>query len=367
MKSFITIFPKGTNIHLIKDVGMIPYFLKQEGYYDSYISFYEHENKLDYLNSEVSGLKYIQLEKRFRNENLNILLFLFLNLRRFDVVMFFHQDLIKTIIALFIKIITFNRIKFYFKLDANDSIQESKLAKSSGIIKKLKIYLYNCIDLISVETKHIHSFLTTQLLMNVAYIPNGFDFSKKIIQDKEKLFDREKIITTVGRIGAPEKDILTMLQALSNLDLKDWKVEIIGPIEDEFNNVIFDFFLSYPHLREKVFFRGPVYNREELFGILNRSKIFIQTSKFESFGLALLEAMSCGCFIVSTDLTPSKEIAGENGVFFRIGDSHALSKILQTIIDGKLRLPSASHIIRYAKKEYSWTSIVGKINFYLNK
>lgn len=367
MKSFITIFPKGTNIHLIKDVGMIPFYLKQEGYYDTYISFYEHRDNLAYLDSEVKGLKYIQLKKRFDSENLNILLFLLLNMYRFDVVMFFHQDFIKTLIALFIKIITFNRIKFYFKLDANDSIKESKLAKSSGSIKKVKIFLYNCIDLISVETKHIHHFLTSQLLMNVAYIPNGFNFTKKDINKYEESIIRERIISTVGRIGAPEKDTLTLLKALSNLDFKDWKVEIIGPIENEFNKVISDFLLLYPHLQEKLIFRGPIYDREELFGILKKSSVFVQTSRFESFGLALLEAMSCGCFIVSTDLTPSMEIAGDYGVFFKVGDTNRLTAILQSIILEELSLPSDSQIIKYAEKEYSWAAIAGDINFYLNK
>lgn len=366
MKRFITIFPQGANIHLIKDVGMIPFFLQKEGYYRSTVAFYSDEEELKYLQGEVMGLSYNRIIRFFRNENVNIFLFILFNIRRFDVFMFFHQSLVKTIIAIFFKVITFNKLKFYFKLDANDSIMESKLARSRSLFNKFKIFLYNRIDLVSVETRYIQHFLTKQLKMKVAYIPNGFDFGRQLVTETNgRSIQKDNLISLVGRIGAPEKDNSTMLKALSFVDLKDWQVEFLGPIDLDFQTEIRSFFASNPQHVAKVLFRGNIDDRNQLLLSLTKSKVFVQTSKFESFGIALLEAISCGCYPVSTNLTPSKEILGHIGHLFEVGDYNNLAVILQSIIDGKITLPLSSSIINSAKQKYSWTSIVKQINFNL--
>jgi len=368
MKRFITIFPGGANIHLIKDVGMIPYFLQKEGYYKSSIACYEKRESMEYLDTEVKGLSYYRIKKTFGNENLNIFFFLLCHLRRFDVIMFFHQSFIKTLIALFIKVITGNRVKFYFKLDANDSIKESSFAKSKGFWKKFKVSLYNKVDLISVESRSLQKFFEQDVSMRVAYIPNGFDFEKlSFLTEQDLNKDKEKIIVLVGRVGAPEKDNLTMLNALCTLDLQAWKVEFIGPIDETFQRDIDLFFEANPRLKNKVFFTGPISDRNMLLRRLRKSKIFVQTSKFESFGIALLEGLSCGCFIVSTELTPAIEIAGPYGTFFEVGNVKKLTFILQSIINEEIRLPAETDIVSRAKQEFSWSLIAKKIHSYLDR
>ncbi|WP_293899147.1 glycosyltransferase [Sphingobacterium sp. UBA5670] len=367
MKRFITIFPNGTNIHLVKDVGMVPYFLQKEGYYKSSIACYERREDMGYLDNEVHGLSYYKIRRIFDNENLNIFIFLLFHLRRFDVVMFFHQSFIKTLVALFVKAITFNRVKFYFKLDANDSIKESKLAKSTGLWRRFKVYLYNKIDLISVETQSLKIFFNSNLALRVAYIPNGFDFDKLAFVNGRELTEyKENRIVLVGRIGAPEKDNLTMLKALAEIDLGGWEVEFIGPIAASFEQEIVRFFAQNPGLKSKVLFTGAVMDRNMLLSKLRRSKVFVQTSKFESFGIALLEGVSCGCYVVSTDLTPAQEIAGPYGLFFEIGNFKKLAVILQSIIDVKIHLPSEVAIISRAEQEFSWSFIAKKIHACLN-
>lgn len=362
MKKFITIFPQGDNIHLIKDVGMVPFFLQKEGYYQSTIAFYKKEDQLSYLLQELRGLSYKRIVKFFENENLNIFFFILVNLRKYDVFMFFHQSLIKTLIALFFKIITFNNVKFYFKLDANDSIKESKLATSKSFFTSFKVFLYNKIDLISIETRYLQQFLINHLAMKVAYIPNGFDFERNFAADvKGKPMQKDHVITLVGRIGAPEKDNTTMLNALKKVNLKDWTVQFLGPIDPDFQIEIKSFYESNSGNKDKVFFKGAVDDRQALLEALEKSKVFVQTSKFESFGIALLEAMSSGCYVVSTDLTPSKEMVGHLGKFFTIGDDQRLAEILQSIIDEQIVIPSPHAIIESARKGYNWSTIVKKI------
>jgi L-malate glycosyltransferase len=57
------LFPECRNVHLIKDVGMIPYILYKYYGYDSKIVCYNNETYSS-LNKEVKGLKLNFIEKK---------------------------------------------------------------------------------------------------------------------------------------------------------------------------------------------------------------------------------------------------------------------------------------------------------------
>lgn len=52
-------------------------------------------------------------------------------------------------------------------------------------------------------------------------------------------------------------------------------------------------------------------------------------SKYEGFGLPVLEAMSCGCPVITSDSTSLPEIVGNAGILIR-NDDH--SKLAEAII-----------------------------------
>ena len=103
-KKFHCLFPVGQNVHLIKDVGMIPYMLYKEGFYEATISFYEDQKKLPYLNDEVKGLKYKKIKKYFGNEDVNIFIFLIQNFWKMNIVMMFHPSFKKILLSYFFKV-----------------------------------------------------------------------------------------------------------------------------------------------------------------------------------------------------------------------------------------------------------------------
>lgn len=55
-----------------------------------------------------------------------------------------------------------------------------------------------------------------------------------------------------------------------------------------------------------------VLSHEELGGLMRQSDIFVLPSFFEGLPLVLLEAMACGCRIVTTDLPGSRELFGQS-------------------------------------------------------
>lgn len=338
---------------------MIPYVLQSEGYYDSTVAFYEDERNLPYLKQEVKGLNYKQVRKIFKNEDLNILWFLLTNLNQYDVIMFFHGGNRKLIIALLIKALRFGKTDFYFKLDANREITKYNF-KSTQLKFYLFKYLYKYIKLISIETKYLQEYLNENSYYKTQYIPNGY------LNQVELKVQKENIIITVARIGDPIKDHNTFLKALTKVNLGDWRVKLVGPIQDSFLPIIEEFYKSNPQLVEKVIFTGNIFDRQKLANEYSLAKVFILTSISEGFPLVFTEAISNGCYIISTDLIAAYDITnnGKYGKIVPIGDDYSLAKEIQAIIDGKA-LPDANKIKSYAEEYYNWKVIARNIHSYL--
>lgn len=359
-KNFICIFPQGKNIHLIKDVGMIPYFLYKGDYYSSTIAFYEEKSKLPYLESEVNGIKYSKMKKYTKYEGVNILLFLIINYRKYDIVMLLHEGNMKFIAAFIIKFLSFNRVKFYFKLDMNSLIINHKFNKKS-LIFKLKKKLIKYVGLTTVESKKLNYYLNNESYLSTNYLPNGS------IVKSDISFNKENLIITVGRLGAKEKDIKVFLKALERIDLNNWKVKLIGPISENIINEIEKIYFNNPSLKEKIIFTGNISDRVKLEEEYSKAKVFVLTSNSEGFPLVLPEAIANGCYVVMTDLAPAYDITNnqEFGSVFKIGDSKKLSCILQDIIDEKITLPNSENIRNFARYNFDWNVISKKLYEYL--
>ncbi len=54
---FVTLFLRMKNVHLLKDVGMIPYMLMRDYGVDSTMVCLKNETEYPYLEKEVKGLK----------------------------------------------------------------------------------------------------------------------------------------------------------------------------------------------------------------------------------------------------------------------------------------------------------------------
>lgn len=363
MKKFICLFPTGEDIVLIKDVGMIPYYMYKDGHYDAYISFYKSEEELSYLKSDLKGLKYVQMKNFFNNELLSIFFFLIKNLFRYDMVMLFHPTPYKVLVANLIKILSFNKVKFYFKMDADHRIVEQNLYKQTWS-SKIKLLLSKRITLFSAESREVCHYLNEQSYYhNVKYIPNGCIIAESLSDSVEK----EKIFLTVGRLGTYQKDTETLMEAFSlSCQYTDWRLVLVGTREEAFDQYLITYFQKYPWASDRVDILGAIYDREKLNAIYKKSAVFVLSSRYESFGLVLLEAMTQGCYILSTDLSPSKDILSDNtqGMMYPVEGKENLAELMQKVMAHQIILPNPQYLREYVVKNYSWSIVVRKIASY---
>ena len=140
----------------------------------------------------------------------------------------------------------------------------------------------------------------------VRTIPYPLPFNVKV--EPTPFNERPKRVLYAGRIH-PEKGVLELVQAWAKLPesmQKEWSLRLIGPWREEQGGAG----LAYKEeVRksggENVEIFEPVFEEEVLIKEYQQARVFAypsQASTGETFGLAVLEAMSCGCVPVVSSL-----------------------------------------------------------------
>jgi glycosyltransferase involved in cell wall biosynthesis len=70
-----------------------------------------------------------------------------------------------------------------------------------------------------------------------------------------------------------------------------------------------------------------------LVGFYNAATALVLPSRYEGFGLPVLEAMSCGCPVISSNAAALPEVCGDAALLFDPGDVDALAALLERLVD----------------------------------
>lgn len=362
MKTIYTIFPLCENVHLVKDVGMIPYYFNKKYGYKSVIVTYKNGD-YPYLETEVKGLELFFLKRITGIPTIDVIFFLIFNSSNIDILNCFHFMKSTRLFIFFFRLFTLFNIKkkVYLKLDAN--IDFTEIIPITFFEK----FIIKQINLISVENKLFYKkMLKIKIFQktNLIYLPNGFS------KDQLKIIDfdlKENIILTVGRIGSKQKANHILLESFAQFCKlnNDWQLYLVGPVENTFNDYIETFFSSYPQLKNKIHFTGAIYDREKLDSYYSKAKLFILTSKYEGFPLVFLEALKNGCTILSTNFPSAYDITCKQklGSIFNQGDTKELTNILNDYISNPNELAyNCDANQKYANDNFDWNILIKKIH-----
>ena len=357
--TFVTLFPETENQHLTKDVGMIAYLMEKYYNYESKIVTYNN-GEYPYIQKELQGFKIEFIDKKKGDSEVDGIYYLIDNGDKIDVLHLFHLNPRSlSWIKLYKKINP--RGKVYLKLDANIYVTYQKFDRDTFEVLKM------C-DLITVETKYLYEFLNKNWGVKVEYIPNGFyDFTKRREVNYE---DKENIILTVGRIGLYVKanEILMEAFKLVEKELSDWKIKLVGPIQNEFRPYMENFLNENRDLKKRIIFTGEIIDKEELEMEYRKAKIFCLTSKIESFGIVYVEAAKNGCFLLSSNVLPAKDVTDNKkyGDIFQVNDVKELSELLiKYTNDDEFLKKNCENIQKFAYSNFNWVDICNKINDYI--
>ena len=379
-KTFTTIFTDAENFHLVKDVGQLPYFMfKTEGFHSNLVS-YKNNESYSFINKEVKGLEltFIRKKGRLFYFEIGILNYLLAHSKTIDVLNLFHFKKDNFLYLLVYKLLN-PKGKSYIKLDMDilffkkyNSFFFSNYKIKNYFLQILTSWIFNFTDILSVESEDARQYLLQvypELKDKLICIPNGIDdisIQQEILVKPYQ--EKENIILTVGRIGTDQKNTELLLEALKLIDLKDWKVYIIGPIEEEFKSHINTFFKEFPQLKDKVIFTGNIKDRLELFDWYNRAKIFCLSSRYEGFPIAFAEALYFGNHIITSPISSAKHITanGQYGIIAEPTTKDFAMEIQKSIAPNYLSEEKYRAIRDFSMNNFVWTKIIKKLAEKLN-
>lgn len=134
-----------------------------------------------------------------------------------------------------------------------------------------------------------------------------------------------KRFLAVGRFSRKHKGFDLLIKAFNIFahNNSDWCLDIVGegPEEQMYKDLIEDY-----QLENRINIH-PFTNYIQDF--YSRAQVYVLSSRWEGFGLVLVEAMAHGLPIISSDLPTSKEIMGDFALYFKNGDIEELAQRLE--------------------------------------
>lgn len=366
-KTFLHISEEFEYTWIGKDNGMIPIYMNEELGYESKILTVNLKKDLP---DEVRGIKIIKVKRIFSFlsnfaywtklvKRINIFKYLIKNAKNIDVLMLFHVSRCSYWYAYFYKKYNPNG-KIYIKADFNLGVYKKEWSIVNSKPKSLREFfkkrresqeyskrkkLIPMVNLISYESFEAFNYMKDSYAgvdtkNKTMYFPNGYD-NKVIDKIKIKSFkEKENIILTVGRLGTKEKNTELLLETLKEVDLKDWKVYLVGSIDKNFIEHKEKFFEDNPNLKEKIIFTGEIKDKEKLYEYYNKAKVFVLPSKWESFGIVMVEAMAFGNYIITSNTCAANDITNNNsiGKIIEIDSKSQLKKEIEKAVEEKIEL-----------------------------
>jgi glycosyltransferase involved in cell wall biosynthesis len=365
---FLTIFPYFESFHIYKDVGQVNFFVsKILGAQPNILSYNPQLD--DSVNTEFKFLKIKEIFKRAHHNklDLNIIIFLIVNARKFKFLNLYHPTFATQIYTILYKFIN-GQGKVYIKLDLDlDDARKNNTIPNGGIrnfIKRKIFSIYkNKADVVSVESEEAFELLLKRKTYNVSQlirIPNGVSSENLNEQyGPAEYSQKENIILTIARIGTKQKNNELMLSALEKCNLKGWNYLFVGPIEKEFSNKINEFYKCNPHLINCVHFLGPK-TRTEIVELYKKSKVFTLSSNYEGFPLVYAEASFFGCHIITTAVSGSVDItnSGTLGDIIPINNYILFHKAIQNVVDNNITYQHYENIRNFSIENFTWENIL---------
>ena len=146
------------------------------------------------------------------------------------------------------------------------------------------------------------------------------------------LLPREKMILAVGHV-AFRKGQHILVRAFGEIFRRhpDWNLVIVGPESMDGCGDWIRNFCDRAGLRTQVVLAGQ---RKDVMGWMKRCSIFVQPSLQEALGLALQEAMACGCACIGTKVGGIPELIQDqvSGLICKAGDTACLAQSMESLI-----------------------------------
>jgi glycosyltransferase involved in cell wall biosynthesis len=184
-------------------------------------------------------------------------------------------------------------------------------------------------------------------------------------EEKQALLQKfnlnEKFIVFVGTVE-PRKNLKFLLSLMPDLAKQGFSLLVVGA-KGWGKTEIADIVNSPGFPREKVIFSGFI-TTGELVKLYNTASLFVSASLNEGFGLPQLEAMSCGCPVVTAHNSAMIEVAGEGGTTVKGYEAEDWLRAINSTFENRELFVKKG--LEQAEK-FNWPAIIKNFSENLNR
>lgn len=360
---FVTLSPECRNIELVKDVGQIPYVLNKEHKdIDATIVASCISKEGPYLGN-IRGFKIIHYPLIFKNYSLTGLIYLLFHSNEIDWLSLHHAGRRSYYWTRLFKFLN-PKGKVYLKLDMD--FRSCDMYDNNEWERRLFHKNTKVADLITVETDAVKKRIQQYSSRDIKLLGNGYCDSGEEIDISRA---RKNSFITVGRLGTKQKATEVLLEAFAiSAKEHDWNLILVGSVEKEFDDYFSSYFAKNPDMSNRVFLKGEIKDRNELYKEYCQAKVFLLPSRWESWGLVIGEALACGLRVVVSDLVPPMYEMTNYEKFGQIvpaDDIYALAGAMVNETKRQYSCEEITNISQYAKSMFSWSNICDILYGYL--
>ena len=197
-------------------------------------------------------------------------------------------------------------------------------ATDAAMLTRVKTAHASAIGLFAVS-ETFAGLLNRQFKFNrFRYLPNVLDqhLEKTSYQKKHRKNERFRFLHIA--VFKPVKDQQTLFKAFKKVVALNSNVELLVAGDGELHDVLHKQ-VETLNLKNHVHFLGRI-NRDEVIDELKACDCFVLSSKYETFGLVIVEAMLFGKPVIATRVGVSQTIVNDKlGYLVNVGDEDALA------------------------------------------
>lgn len=213
------------------------------------------------------------------------------------------------------------KIKFYiqtYSLESVSAIITDSQSSKKDITKYLKV---------PEDKIHVIYLAANEIFKHIN--------QKEIVEKVRNKYNLPaKFILYVGDVNY-NKNLINLLKAYGNLEASEVSLVLVGKSfeNDNLPEVrMLKNFVKDGNFSKQILFLGFV-PTDELAVIYNLASVYCQPSLYEGFGLQILEAMACGCPVVTGNISSPPEVGGEAGTYVDPSDTGSITEGIEKILN----------------------------------
>ncbi len=177
---------------------------------------------------------------------------------------------------------------------------------------------------------------------------------EQTIETLSKFNLKKPFILYLGTLE-PRKNVERIVEAYASLThlQRDYDLVLAGSIGWK-SEKIFELIDRY-NLKENVHITGYISQPEQV-ALYNEATCFVFPSLYEGFGMPALEAMACGCPVITSNTSSLPEVVGNAGILVNPLDSSEIASSIQSVLEDDARRTSMIQLNKQQITKFTWTN-----------